>query len=493
MIKKALEKKCQILILVPYIKNINRIVSFLNQYFYISISIIHSQLTDVQYLNNWISIKDGKKNIIIGTRESVFMPFFKLGLIIILEENSYNYNNVKKFRYNARDIGILLAYKGKIPVILDSDIPALKTLRNIFSKKCSFIDLHSNYHCKKIQHDIIDLTHEKIKFGLSQSLIQEMYHVIKKKQQILLIFNKLSFVFFGLKCQHCGWIAKCNVCNDYFEMDVYQKIIFCKYCMIKMKIPIFCEYCQSFPLKNFNFGKKYIKNMIKRFFPNIPLICFSKKNLLKKTRENFVKLSFLNPYIIITTEEMVQNYFFPHVKLIGLIGIDHYFYSTNFRFFEYFSQFYMSLNHVVRDSFLPVKVVIQTSFAYRKSLLKFFNSRYSFFINQMLKKRKFFLLPPWSCQIIVYAQSFSAENSFYFLLLLCTIVKKKSQKDNSSVWLVGPNPDISLQYKKGFVYHLLIQHSSQIYLQKLLNKSFDLINYFSISHKVKWFVKIDIE
>ncbi|CAL4319328.1 primosomal protein N' [Buchnera aphidicola] len=493
LIKNILEKKSQILIIVPYIKNIHRIVSLLNRYFCISIAIIHAQLTSIQYLRNWIAIKDGKKNIIIGTSESVFIPFFKLGLIIILEENSSNYKNTKKFRYNTRDIGILLGFKGKIPVILDSDTPSLKTLHNIFFKKCSRVDLNSNYFCKKIQQKIVDLTHEKIKCGLSQSLIEEIHDTIKNKKQILLIFNKLNFIFFGLTCSYCGWIAKCNLCHDYLEINLYQKIMSCKYCILKIKIPIFCARCKAFPLIQLNFGKKYIKNIIKRFFPNTPLICFLKKNSLKKNHENFLKLSSLNPCIIIITEEMVQNYFFPHVKLIGLICIDHYFYSTNFRFIESFSQFYMSLNLIVRDNFSPVKAVIQTSFAYHKSLLEFFDLGYFSFANKILKNRKIFSLPPWNYQITVYAQSFSAEKSFYFLLFLYTILKKKSQKDSTSVWLVGPYPDISFQYKKGFIYYLLIQHSSQVYLQKLLKKSLYLISYFSIAYKVKWFVKIDIE
>ncbi|WP_422667078.1 replication restart helicase PriA [Buchnera aphidicola] len=493
LMEKILNQKCQILILIPCIKYINRIIYFLNLYFDTSIVIIHSQLTDIQYLKKWMSIKDGKNQIIIGTRTSVFLPFFKLGLIIVFEENNIKYyNNNHIFKYNARDIGILRAFKEKIPVILDSDTPSLKILYNLFFKKLFFIQINSKHFYNKVQYKIIDLKKEKIKYFLSLSLINEMHSIINNKKQILLIFNNLNFVFFGLMCSFCGWRAKCDICHDYYEIDQYNQIMLCRYCLIKISIPIYCCSCKLFSLTVFNFNIKYIKKVISFIFPNILLIFLNDKKCFKKQlNENFFRLSSTIPCIIITTEDIAQYYFFPNVKLISLICIDHYFLSFNFRSIEYFSQFYIGLNKIVSNIEKTVKILIQTSFPHKKELLNLCNYGYFPLINKIFQYRKKFLLPPWSYQVIICSYSFSNENSINFLFFLRVILKMYSQKDHSLIWLVGPHPYFLSKYRKGFTYNLLIQHSSRTYLHQLLQKSLRFISYFSIFRKVQWFVDID--
>ncbi|WP_261789581.1 hypothetical protein [Buchnera aphidicola] len=144
LIKELLNKNLQILILVPFIKDIYKILFFLKKYFNVHIDIVHSELNDEIYLKKWIRTKSGKNSIIIGTKNSVFFPFLKLGLIIINEEHHLNYRNMDRCRYNVRDIAILRAYKENIPIILDSNTPSLRTLYNILHKKCFYINFMKN-------------------------------------------------------------------------------------------------------------------------------------------------------------------------------------------------------------------------------------------------------------------------------------------------------------------------------------------------------------
>ena len=492
LIQSVLNKGKQILILVPYIKNINPVVFFLKKYFNISIDILHSQLTSTKYLKTWVRTKHGENSIIIGTKKSIFLPFLNLGIIILFEEHNLNYKSMSKCRYNIRDIGILRAHKENIPIILDSDTPSLKTLDNVLSKKYFYIIKNEYDYIIKLKNSIIDLKKEKIKFGLSLTLINEIHKNFKKKQT-LLIFNKFSLYFFILSCKTCGLISKCTSCDNYFEINQYHNILFCRFCLIKIKIPSFCYNCGCLSLIILNIGIEKIKNEIQNIFPKIPLFfLLNKKNINKNLfNTKMFKFSISSPYIIITTEEIVQNYYFPHVKFISLICIDNYFLSFQFRAIEYFAQFYVSLSKLTQHSQKSLEVLIQTSFANNLYLKELCKNGYFSFVNKIISSRKKFLLPPFSFQSIVYSESIDSENSIIFLNLVYKILKKKSKKYNIFLWLVGPHYSFLFKNKNKHFYQLLIQCSSRFYLHNLLNECIDTINVCSISKKVKWFIDFE--
>ncbi|WAI11886.1 MAG: primosomal protein N' [Buchnera aphidicola (Macrosiphum albifrons)] len=492
LIKSVLYEDMQILILVPYIKNINIILVFLKKYFSIPIDIIHSKLTSTKYFKNWIRTKNGENSIVIGTGKSIFLPFLRLGVIIFLEEHHLKYKSLNECRYNVRDLGILRAYKENIPIILDSETPSLKTLHNILYKKCSYIKLYSYNYGNRLNNNIIDLKKDKIKFGLSLTLINEIHKNFKRKQ-VLLIFNKFSLFFYVLKCNKCNWIFECSICHDYLEINQYRNILSCKFCLIQIKRPIFCFNCGFFSLIIINIDIEKIKDKIQNIFPNISLFfLLNKKNIDKKILNTKIyEFSTLNPYIIITTEEVVQQYYFPHIQLIVLICIDNYFLSFNFHAAEYFAQFYINLVQLTRKIKKSFKIFIQTSFPNDVNLKEICNNGYFSFSKKILSIRKSFLLPPWSFQSVIYSESLYAEYNIVFLSLIRKILEKKSNKHNFFLWCVGPYHTFLLKNKKKYFHKLLIQCSSRPFLKNILNECIDLINIFTISKRVKWFIDIE--
>jgi len=492
LIDRVLHAGMQILILVPYNKNINIILVFLTKYFNVSIDIMHSKLTRTKHLEIWFRAKNGDNSIIIGTRKSIFLPFLKLGVIILLEEHNLEYKVINSCRYNVRDLGILRAYKENIPIILDSETPSLKILYNILHKKCFYVQLFQHNHVEKLNNSIIDLKKNKIKFGLSLTLINEIHKNFKKKQ-VLLIFNKFNLFFFILICKKCHWIFKCNVCHDYFEVNKYHNLLFCKFCLIQIKKPVFCSNCGCLFLEIVNLGIEQVKNKIQNIFPKIPLFFLLNQNNFNKDilNKKFFEFSISSPCIIITTDKIVQNYYFPHVKLISLICIDQYFLSFNFRDIEYFAQFYINLSQLTKSRRKLSKILVQTSFPNDLNLKEICNNRYFSFSKKILLIRKNFLLPPWTFQSIIYSESINFEKNIIFLNLMRNILKKKSDKYNCFLWFVGPHISFSLKNKKQYLHQLLIQCSSRIILNNILNESIDVINVFTISKRVKWFIDIE--
>lgn len=492
LIQCLLYKKMQILIVVPNVKNINIIVVFLKKFFDVIIDVFHVKLTHHQCLKTWIKIKNGNNSIIIGTKNSIFLPFCKLGVIIILEEHSLKYKNTEECRYNYRDIGILRAYRENIPIILDSDTPSLKTLCNVFYKKCLSIHFDDNNDIQTVNNDIIDLKQEKIRCGLSLTLINKINNDYKNTQT-LLIFNKKTLFFFILKCDMCGLIFKCNHCNVYFEFNKYDDTLFCRFCFIKIKKPFCCQNCGCFLLISTTITIEDNENIIKNLFPEIPVFFFYNKKFIEK---NFFdklshEFSFSIPCVIFITEEIVENYFFPHVHLIGLITVDHYFFSFQFRKIEYFAQFYFNLIKLTKHKKKSLKILLQTSYLNKTNLNILCNNTYYIFAHKTLKLRKTLFLPPWSCQIIIYSKHLNDEKNILFLTLFRQILIRRSKYCNLAIWLLGPHPVLLINYSKKKCYQLLIQSVSCIELNRLLKECIEVINLFSISKKIRWFIDIE--
>ncbi|WP_226856621.1 primosomal protein N' [Buchnera aphidicola] len=493
LFQKILKENLQILIVVPFIKDIYRTLFFLKKYFHVPIDIVHSKLSDKIFFHIWMETKNGKNSIVIGTKKSIFFPFLKLGLIVIFEEHSLIYKNIDKFKCNIRDISILRAYKENIPIILDSNTPSLKTLYNVINKKIFWINFHQNHTSLILKNKIIDLKKERRSTGLSDTLINKIFENIKKKFSVLLIFNPSDLIFLSLICNNCNWIPKCDICNEYYEVSKYNNTAFCRHCLIHYKKPLFCYNCNFFPLTKFNFGIKKIKQNIKKIFPNIPILFLLnlKDITIKKLNLNISSFSILHSGIIITTEKIVQNYYFPNVRLIGLINIDCYFFSLKFNNTEYFAQFYFNLVNLIQKNSKFLNIFIQTSIPNNKDLINICNQKYLFYARQILIIRKKFLLPPWNFQVVLYCQSKSLKKSFIFLKFIYVFLKKQSKKNNILLWFVGPEPVFFTPQKK-YIYKLLIQCSSRVYLQKILRTSLEISKYFSIFNDIKWFLNFDM-
>jgi primosomal protein N' (replication factor Y) len=479
----------QVLILVPNIPDMNIVLIFLKKCFHVVIDVVHSQLTNSRYLKIWMRTKYGKNSIVIGTKKSIFLPFLKLGLIIVNQEHSLSYKSTNRCRYNSRDIGILRAYKEKIPIILDSDSPSLKTLYNIFRKKCFYVELTTYNRIFYKKYNIIDLKRERIQSGLTDTLINEVHHSLKKECQVLLLFNKFSISFLVLTCNTCQWVAKCYICRDYYEVNVYRNILLCKFCLIKVELPVFCHHCKSVNLIISDIGIKKIKNTIHNTFSNISILfLFNQKDIYNI---KLLKTRIPKSCIILSTEKLVKHFNFSCVKLVSLINIDHYFSSFNFRSIEYFAQFYINLNQFFRKSTKSLKILIQTSYANNIYLKDLCNNGYFSFARSMLFIRKKFLLPPWQVQSIFYSESLNIYKNIIFLNLVRAILKKKSKKNNIFISLIGPHPCFLWNDKKHVFFKLLIQASSRVDLNNLLNESINIIRYFEISRTVNWFIDID--
>ena len=114
----------------------------------------------------------------------MFLPFKKLGLIIVDEEHDSSYKQEESVIYNARDMAISRASIENIPIHLITSIPSIETYRNIEIKKYSKTELKNrfkNFPLPKTK--IINLNLEDLnKKSISDETIKIVETYLEKKK-----------------------------------------------------------------------------------------------------------------------------------------------------------------------------------------------------------------------------------------------------------------------------------------------------------------------
>ena len=143
-LKKILEKGLQGLIMLPEIGLTNQFEKKFIEFFGFKPAIWHSGITKKNKEIIWSGIINGEIDVVIGARSSLFLPFKKLGLIIVDEEHDQSYKQDEGVIYNARDMAISRASFENIPINLITAVPSVETFENIKKKNIIFLNLQKD-------------------------------------------------------------------------------------------------------------------------------------------------------------------------------------------------------------------------------------------------------------------------------------------------------------------------------------------------------------
>jgi len=98
------------LILVPELTAIKKIVDLLPENILNRVVTITSDLTDKEMFAKWLQVWSGEKDIVVGTRTALFLPWFNLTNIILTDEGNSNYKSWDMApRFHTRDAALFLS------------------------------------------------------------------------------------------------------------------------------------------------------------------------------------------------------------------------------------------------------------------------------------------------------------------------------------------------------------------------------------------------
>ncbi|MEY4329678.1 MAG: primosomal protein, partial [Bacteroidota bacterium] len=275
IIEEKIAQGQQVLFLLPEIALTTQIVIRLKQYFGVRAGVYHSGHSGNERTETWskvISHVPGENDIIIGARSALFLPFERLGLIIVDEEHDSSYKQQDPApRYNGRDAAIVLASLHQCPVLLGSATPSLESYRNTETGRYGLVELNQRFgNAQMPDIALIDLLAErkiqKVQGSLSEPLIHCIEKTLEQDKQVILFQNRRGYTP-QWQCQTCGWMAKCTRCDvsmTYHKMDHNLE---CHYCGYKTLPPKSCTVCHSHDVKMLGAGTEKIEEEIAEFFP----------------------------------------------------------------------------------------------------------------------------------------------------------------------------------------------------------------------------------
>ncbi len=485
-LKLLINKGFQGLILLPEIGLTSQFEQKFFEFFGFKPAVWHSGITKKNKEIIWSGVNEGKIKVIIGARSSLFLPFKKLGLIIVDEEHDQSYKQDEGVIYNARDMAIVRASFENIPINLITAVPSIETYENIKKGKYSLSKLNKRYQNAALpNYEIVNLSTTKLEkqTWLSKEIIKKANYHLKRKDQVLFFLNRRGFSP-HVMCNKCFAAYTCPNCSVNLVYHKKKNTLLCHYCGFKSSLDRNCskekkcEFIFSGP------GVERISEEVKKNFPNKKIEIFSSDTINKKDSSDKLNKIINNEIeILVGTQLISKGFHFPNLNCIIVVDIDLSTQGHDLRAAEKNLQLYHQLTGRAGRTGKPAIVYFQTYNQNTKMITEITNSNPDIFLDRELEIRKRNKLPPYERFISLILTSENEQSlekeAFYFKTFL---VKNLSAK------VLGPVSAPIFRLKRKFRVRLLVRGSKSLKLQNSISK---LIKKYKLSNGIKLTVDVD--
>ena len=397
-LKSIIKKGFQGLILLPEIGLTGQFEQKFVEYFGFNPAVWHSGISKKKKEIIWNGISNGKIQVIIGARSSLFLPFKKLGIIIVDEEHDQSFKQDEGITYNARDMAIARASFENIPINLITAVPSVETYENIKKGKYSLSRLNQRYQNASLpNYEIINLNNFKLEkqSWLSNEIIKKVNSHLEKKDQVLFFLNRRGFSPHVL-CNKCYTSFSCPNCSINLVYHKNKGNLLCHYCGYKSHLKRDCpkegncEFIFSGP------GVERISDEVKRKFPDKKIEIFSSDTMNKKdSMDKLDKIIKNETNILVGTQLISKGFHFPSLNCIVVVDIDLSSQGHDLRGAEKNLQLYHQLSGRAGRTGKPATVYFQTYNHDTKVIDDITNKNPDIFLERELEIRKKNKLPPF--------------------------------------------------------------------------------------------------
>ena len=343
LIQQALERKEQVLYLLPEIALTVQIMQRLQRIFGNRLGIYHSKYSDAERVEIWQKqLSKNPYDVILGARSAVFLPFQKLGLVIVDEEHETSYKQQDPApRYHARSAAIILAQMYKARTLLGTATPSMESYHNAKTGKYGLVELKERYQGIELPEiqvvDIADLQHRKMMAGpFSPLLLNKVREALERGEQAILFQNRRGFAPM-IECKQCGWVPHCQHCDVSLTYHRQMNQLTCHYCGYTYRIPTECPCCGSTELKTRGYGTEKIEEQVREVFPEARVARMD----LDTTRTRNAYERIITDFgagrtnILIGTQMISKGLDFDKVSVVGILNADSMLNYPDFRAYEH--------------------------------------------------------------------------------------------------------------------------------------------------------------
>ena len=326
-VAEALRMGRQVLVLLPEIALTENFLHRFEERFGAAPILWHSSLKSTERRRAYRAVCEGSAQVVVGARSALYLPFAKLGLIVVDEAHETSFKQEDGVRYNARDVAVMRGHFEKVPVILASATPALESLQMAESGIYAKVDLPSRFGGAELPAiELIDLTEEKPPHGmwLAQRLVDGIEERLERGEQSLLFLNRRGYAPLTL-CRNCGFRYQCPNCSAWLVEHRFTRRLACHHCGHEAPAPQACTECgEPDCLVACGPGVERIADEVAERLSQARVFVATSDTLNSPGRaaEFIAAVEAREIDVIVGTQLVTKGFHFPELTLVGVVDAD---------------------------------------------------------------------------------------------------------------------------------------------------------------------------
>ena len=422
LIRRALERKEQVLYLLPEIALTVQMMQRLQRVFGNRLGIYHSKYSDAERVEIWQKqLSKNPYDVILGARSAVFLPFQRLGLVIVDEEHETSYKQQDPApRYHARSAAIMLQtlnsnYSppsqggvGGGSVLLGSATPSMESYHNTQTGKYGLVELKERFQGLELPEiqvvDTADLQHRKMMNGaFSPLLLARMREALEHDEQVILFQNRRGFSPV-VECHQCGWVPTCQHCDVSLTLHRQLGQLTCHYCGATYRIPTECPCCGGTDLRTRGYGTEKIEQQVRDLFPEARIARMDLDTTRTRNAYERIITDFAagRTNILIGTQMISKGLDFDRVSVVGIVNADSMLNQPDFRAYEHAYTMMSQVSGRAGRKHRRGLVILQTRQPQLPVIGQVVRGDYTALYRDLLAERQVFRYPPFVRLVYVF-------------------------------------------------------------------------------------------
>jgi len=462
LIEEVIRQGKQVLYLLPEIALTSQIVSRLQSVFGNQTGIYHSKFSDterVEVFKNLAGDSPEKYKLILGVRSAVFLPFDKLGLVIVDEEHENTYKQYDPApRYHARDASIVLASLHKAKVLLGTATPSTESYFNAKAGKYGLVSMTKRFGDVMMPEILVaDLRKARLKREMKSVftpfLLKNIKETIERNKQVILFQNRRGYSSF-VECEVCGWIPRCKICDVSLTYHKYNQKLECHYCGATQYMPSKCGECNSTRMVTRGFGTELIEDEVSLLFPGVRIARLDLDT--SRSRKKYEKI--LDDFgkgridILTGTQMLSKGLDFENVSLVGVLNADQLLNFPDFRAHERSFQLMAQVSGRAGRKDERGKVIIQTSDPSHPVIKMVQENDFTGLYQMQFEERQLFKYPPLVRMIRLVIRSKERVDAEKASEILAQEMRKIFGKR-----VLGPHAPLVGRIKNYYLFHIILK------------------------------------
>ena len=410
LMKEAIERGEQVLFMLPEIVLTAQLTERLRRVFGSRLGVYHSRYPDAQRVELYQKMLSAEPyDIVVGVRSSIFLPFKRLGLLIIDEEHETSFKQQDPApRYHARNAALVLAAHAGTKTLLGSATPSLESYFNAQQGKYGLVTLKTRYAGLQLPDievvDVQEMRRKKMMTGMfSDPLLLRIRHALSQHQQVILFQNRRGYAPV-MECKECGWNPRCQKCDVSLTVHRGLRQMVCHYCGTAYNIPTKCPNCGSTELSSRGFGTERIEEELQKILPEARIARMDLDTTRSRQSYEQILKNFESGRtdILIGTQMVTKGLDFERVSLVGILSADTMLSLPDFRSYERAFQMMEQVAGRAGRKGSKGHVILQTRDAGNDIVQQVVAHDYEGMFRQQMEERELFRYPPFCRVVFIY-------------------------------------------------------------------------------------------